>query len=85
MKKSDMLKLIKGHIEYAIEVGAENFAGVWAEHLLHDMEDAGMLPPSIRISTPMGARIFLDTNEWEEDARYDSAGYSLDENGKRTE
>lgn len=48
-----------------------------AEHLLQVIEAAGMLPPSIRIKTPLGPRIFFDTNEWEEDVKYDEEGYPI--------
>lgn len=77
MKRSEALKIIESAIDNAIWVGARNMSSVHAEHLLHELETAGILPPSIRINTPLGPRIFFDTNEWEEDAKYDEEGYPI--------
>lgn len=45
MKRSEMIKLIARHISYARFVNANNFDELHADHLLHEMEQAGMLPP----------------------------------------
>lgn len=48
-----------------------------ADEILEGLEQLGMLPPEIRLKTPLGALSYLEVNEWEENANYDEAGYIL--------
>lgn len=51
--------------------------------LLCFMEIAiGMKPPTVKVVTPLGARIFYETNEWEEKIHVDEAGYDPNNSGR---
>ena len=69
MKRNDALK------ELIETVGAYDSWVEQCEYMLSRLEFIGMLPPSIRILTPLGARSFYETNEWEENINIDEAGY----------
>lgn len=51
MKRREALKIIEDQMKQALFFGAENIIPVHAEHLLHELEKAGMLPP---IPNPTG-------------------------------
>lgn len=81
MKRSEMLE----GLEITVRLARHKFFSdaEMANVILNYIENLGMLPPSIRISTPLGPRIFFDTNEWEEKAKYDQEGFPLEENDER--
>ena len=74
MKRQEMVEKIKEFLKGYEDSGFEEELEDDASALLSMVEHFGMLPPSIRISTPLGPRIFFDTNEWEENAKYDDEG-----------
>ena len=49
MKRSEMIKIIVKQLEWIRFIGAHNLDEIHAEHLLHEIEQAGMSPPEIRI------------------------------------
>ncbi len=72
MKKQDAIALIQ-EVLYKVDIkDCENSDP--ATEILKRLEQAGMLPPSVKVSTPLGARIFFYTHEWEEDIDYDEQG-----------
>jgi hypothetical protein len=78
MKRSEMQQKLR----HFLLQNRENFkdfdftsADSLADEMIDLVEHNGMLPPTIRVNTPLGPRIFFDTNKWEENINVDEAGY----------
>lgn len=84
MKRIDMVQLIKETLNKVPAKSDGTHSVFDCDFLLRELEKAGMKPPEVRVSTPMGSRIFYETHEWEEDINVDEAGYELGEENKNS-
>jgi hypothetical protein len=74
MKKKDAIKLIE---EVILSFGPTTFSNPMAGKILMALRKAGVEPPMIRMSIPMGMVTWMAVHEWEEDAEnmFDDEGY----------
>lgn len=82
MKRTDMVEFIKETLNKIPAKKDGTHSDFDCDFLLRELESRGMLPPKIRILTPLGSRIFFDTNDWEENINIDEAGYDLDDSNR---
>lgn len=77
MKRADMVNFIKETLAKVPAKSDGTHSDFDCDFLLTELEKVGMKAPQVRVSTPLGARIVFETNEWEEDIHVDEAGYEM--------
>lgn len=66
MKRIDMILIIKETLQKIPAKKDGSYSDFDCDLLLTELEKVGIMPPSVRVSTPLGPRIFYTINEWEE-------------------
>jgi hypothetical protein len=76
MKKFDMELFLSQELDAYITLDNGYQEGVpGGKLLLERIMALGMVPPEVKVLTPLGAFIYFTTREWEEDLNYDDCGY----------
>ena len=79
MKRSDMVKFIRETLAKVPASEDGTHSDFDCDFLLTELEKKGMTPPQVKVLTPLGARIFYETHEWDENINVDEAGYDMDD------
>lgn len=85
MKRSDAIKFLKDTLDKVPARADGTHSDFDCDFILTELEKMGMKPPRVKLSTPLGARIFYEINDWEDNISIDEAGYELNDPDKPEE
>ena len=79
MKRTDMIQFIKETLNKVPAKKDGTHSDFDCDFLLKELEKVGVKAPIVRVSTPYGARIVYEAQEWEENINVDEAGYDIND------